>query len=258
MSQPLVSCMCVTYGRTRWLREALQCFLLQTYPNRQLVILNTHPLQELEFQHPLVKVKNLPERPPSLGNARNICIDQSAGEWIVTWDDDNIELPRHIEVFMNHVKPGDQWVKMDKQWYAQKYGVHSVTGAECNLFAFTKHAWRESGKYPIQTVGEDQALNGKIMEKFPGTVTNLDAKDITHIYSWDNDVYHISGRPDWETAHSRIQEWVTKRMVRGDEPQGKVKLQPRLANDMPQQVEKRVAKLTAENQHHAEALNRSL
>ncbi|KAB2835022.1 MAG: hypothetical protein F9K51_00895, partial [Candidatus Dadabacteria bacterium] len=38
-SSPLISCLCITRGRTKLLGRAVQSFRDQTYPNKELVLL---------------------------------------------------------------------------------------------------------------------------------------------------------------------------------------------------------------------------
>ena len=59
MSNPLISCKCITYGRTNLLEEAVHSFLIQEYNGpKELIIVNDYPLQTLIFNHPEVKVIN--------------------------------------------------------------------------------------------------------------------------------------------------------------------------------------------------------
>ena len=66
-----ISCLCCTYGRPPdrqyLLEEALQSFIQQSYPDKELIIVNDCPEQELVFQHPDVVVVNLPRRCRTLG-----------------------------------------------------------------------------------------------------------------------------------------------------------------------------------------------
>ncbi len=39
-SVPLVSCVMATGNRTRFIPQALRCFLRQTYPNRELLVID--------------------------------------------------------------------------------------------------------------------------------------------------------------------------------------------------------------------------
>ena len=62
-----VSCLCLTYNRPGrdellLLEEAVMSFLQQTYPDKELLILNDHPGQKLFCNYPGVKVFNFPER----------------------------------------------------------------------------------------------------------------------------------------------------------------------------------------------------
>jgi len=51
----------ITYGRVEFLEESLHSFLIQDYPEKELVIVNDYPLQKLVFDHPQVRIYNLDE-----------------------------------------------------------------------------------------------------------------------------------------------------------------------------------------------------
>jgi cellulose synthase/poly-beta-1,6-N-acetylglucosamine synthase-like glycosyltransferase len=62
----LVSCVCPTYNRPphyhHLLEEAIESFLRQDYPNKELIVLNDCPGQELICDGPGVRVVNVGER----------------------------------------------------------------------------------------------------------------------------------------------------------------------------------------------------
>src|SRR5688500_5786576 len=95
-----VSCICPTYNRVAvnqtLLDEALHSFLVQSYPHRELIIINDCPDQEIVFDHPLVRVVNAPERFKTLGEKYNAAIRMSDGDAICCWEDDDISLPDRI------------------------------------------------------------------------------------------------------------------------------------------------------------------
>lgn len=101
----LISCLMPTFNRpaTRpWLlNEAVQSFLLQDYPNKELIICNDTPDQELLLarNHANIKVVNLPKRFDTLGNKLDWMIRNVAmGEYLCRWDDDDISLPWRLSL----------------------------------------------------------------------------------------------------------------------------------------------------------------
>jgi len=93
---PLVSCICITSNRPKMLESAINCFISQDYPNKELVI--SAPLGDLATKELLKKYSTDPvndvlfiERDPeeSLGNARNEAIYQCNGVYVCIWDDDD-------------------------------------------------------------------------------------------------------------------------------------------------------------------------
>lgn len=93
---PLISCICVTRHRPALLQRALDCFLAQTYPRKELVILfeqDDAATCELLERRPRderirpVCVERSPDK--KLGHLRQYAIHQSRGDFVCQWDDDD-------------------------------------------------------------------------------------------------------------------------------------------------------------------------
>jgi len=104
VSESLVSCLMVTGGRPELVRRAVWCFLSQSYPNRELVILSDSACDEFELR-PLevmdsrIRVHMTSHDPNRrLGDLRNMTIDLARGEWLTQWDDDDWYGPDRIAV----------------------------------------------------------------------------------------------------------------------------------------------------------------
>lgn len=104
---PLVSCCLATYGRPPdrkfLIEEAIESYLRQSYPNKELVILNDCPGQQLELQIPGVRVFNVDARYPTLGDKRNAVVELCKGELLAVWDDDDISLPWRLSYSVEHM-----------------------------------------------------------------------------------------------------------------------------------------------------------
>ena len=242
---PFISCICITYGRTRFLESAIADFLAQdcSVPV-ELVILNTFPQQR--FVPPMVNnpdkhilLCNLPERPKSLGEARNMAIEDARGEWIVVWDDDDAALPHFLSTFANALMPfwpGIDWLWQEKRIWAEGSTIKGIVGG-CHgaCFAFTKKAWREVGGYPALSVGEDKALIAKITAKFQGKKIPIEGTP-PFVCIWGQGSYHISGegedRPDRISAHDRAEAALIRRIGQGERV-GTIELKPFPLHDWP-------------------------
>src|SRR5689334_3574307 len=86
----LASCIMPTYNRRNFLPRAIDLFLAQDYPERELIILDdgTDPIQDLVPADPAIRYQRLPER-ASLGAKRNIACRMARGNIVVHWDDDD-------------------------------------------------------------------------------------------------------------------------------------------------------------------------
>jgi len=234
---PFITAACVTFGRVKFLEQAIACFLNQKYDGKsQLLILNTCPQQTLYGDFQNVKIINLKERPISLGAARNIAVEHADGTHIVTYDDDDIFGENHLRNFAAGFEGGHNWVHLDKQFFCEQFKISKIVGGQMPCFAFTKKAWEKVGKYSDKfTVGEDRNFVGRLTSQLSGRVFNLVDNEISFFYSWGNGSHHVSGmgedKKGFQTAHDRIAEDLRRRIRVGSEKTGDIILKPFLEHD---------------------------
>lgn len=235
---PFISAICPVYGRVRLLEEAIACFMLQDYQGKhELVVLNSFPRQTLLGMTfpPNVRLINLPARPGSLGECRNIAIKETRGEVIITWDSDDLFLPHYLSLFAKHFTEGIDWVWLSRQFYAEKFRIREVMSGQLNSVAFTKAAWENVGGYDPVTVGEDRQFVGKLTAQTKGVKVDVLPRDIGLIYSWGNNTYKTSGFGDdkitHQPAYQRVEHEVQRAINAGNEPVGDIVLKPTLVHD---------------------------
>lgn len=124
-SLPLISCICITKNSSVLLHRAVQCFLAQSYPNKELVLLfesdNSATAQHLQTVRypPSVRVLETVHGEP-LGVLRNYAIKQASGELFCQWDDDDWYHVDRLELQFKAIKAAnakacviDRWVLFD-------------------------------------------------------------------------------------------------------------------------------------------------
>jgi glycosyltransferase involved in cell wall biosynthesis len=89
-SAPLVSCIMPTFNRRRFIPLALERFREQTYPNRELLIVDdgTDPVGDLVREEPAVRYLRV-DRRMRIGAKRNLACAEARGEIVAHWDDDD-------------------------------------------------------------------------------------------------------------------------------------------------------------------------
>jgi glycosyltransferase involved in cell wall biosynthesis len=103
---PLVSCLMVTCGRPRLAARAIECFLAQSYPNRELIIIDGGESDELQqgieaLCYPPVKLHRRPQAGRSVGELRNLAVTESNGRYLCVWDDDDLYDPDRLAFQMS-------------------------------------------------------------------------------------------------------------------------------------------------------------
>lgn len=125
----LVSCIMPTAGRPQFVTLAVRYFLRQTWPHKELIIIDdgSPAVESFLPEHPAIRYFNcLPGK--SLGEKRNLACDLSKGAIILHWDDDDWMAP--------------EWIR--KQVCALEQSAAEVTGIARPWFyrPEDRRAWR--------------------------------------------------------------------------------------------------------------------
>lgn len=102
MKEPTVSVIMVAYNAERFVREAIESILNQTYTDFELLIVDDAStdgspaiFQEYERQDPRVRIYTQPHN-SGIANARNIGLQLARGKYIAVMDADDVSLPKRL------------------------------------------------------------------------------------------------------------------------------------------------------------------
>lgn len=111
LTAPKVSCVMVTANRTHIAKRAINCFKNQTYPNKELVIVDdgnedySDLLGELN-DNEYIYHKIETDDKVKLGQLRNLSLDVARGEIIAQWDDDDWYHPDRLKKQIELIQKG--------------------------------------------------------------------------------------------------------------------------------------------------------
>jgi glycosyltransferase involved in cell wall biosynthesis len=112
---PKVTALMCTYGRFSCVERAMNCFLAQDYTNKELIIYNTdveHPYTDEQCKllpYNILIINNNIDRVTkepytNVGAIRRDALVFAGGEYVVTWDDDDIFLPWFMQQAVDRIK----------------------------------------------------------------------------------------------------------------------------------------------------------
>ena len=160
-NHPLISCLMVTRERDTLARKSIECFRQQSYPHKELVVIDDgedkrleHWVRSLEDQS--IAYLRLPDEKRSLGELRNLSIQKACGQYIAQWDDDDLSHPDRLLIQMSAMAAASVQVSfLQRQiiWYpqAQKLAVSQQKMME-NTIVCRKDLMTD---YPDWRRGED-------------------------------------------------------------------------------------------------------
>lgn len=99
----MISCVMATSDRAPFVRQALRCFAAQTYPDRELIVVDDgdRPVSALCRNVPGVRYIRLRDYTPT-GTKTNIGIEAARGDVIQKMDDDDYYGPDFLATQMRH------------------------------------------------------------------------------------------------------------------------------------------------------------
>lgn len=101
----LVSCILATGNRERFIPQALRCFAAQTYPDRELIVVDDGevPVAGLCGSMPRVRYLRLGRRTPT-GTKLNLGIEAAAGTIVQKLDDDDYYAPGFLAASVGRIQ----------------------------------------------------------------------------------------------------------------------------------------------------------
>ena len=199
---PLVSCLCVTHQKPELLARAVACFLSQSYPLKQLVIVyeNIDPLTEAYVRKlsltTAIKLVRADSRSvkKTLGELRNIAVQEADGEYVCQWDDDDWchsdRISYQVEALLKSDKPAsilDRWIIYNaidhKAYYSHKRLWEGSIMCQKDIFQLKS--------YSAVSKGEDTAIIDYLDEH-----NYLASLDAPYLYIY---IYH--SRNTWALDH---------------------------------------------------------
>jgi hypothetical protein len=212
---PLVSCLCPTYGRPpdhqELLEEAIESFLRQTYPNKELIVLNDCAEQELVCDAPGVRVVNVRTRFATLGDKYNAAVAIARGDLLAPWEDDDISLPWRLALSVERL--GDAGYYNPKRYVLlDGSGFHAdqPMGYGHNLSLFSREAFGAVGGYRPISGAQDAEMDGALVAAVAGRggpwagEPELPRREWFYIYRWGVSPTHLSAAAAPEELYRRL------------------------------------------------------
>lgn len=234
---PFISCKCITYGRVETLEESVESFLKQDYPadKCELIIVNDYPYQKLIFDHPQVKIVNLPQTYTIIGDKENYATELCQGDIVCQWDDDDLAMPWHLKNVAKYMTEDINILHWNPGVFYNGSGITDITWIGNSGIVFRKSAWRAIGGHPKENAGYDMTFIERL-HKYGGKLFARPPKnEASWFYMWGGRSYHMSGQghdgPGKPTAVQRHSTHVDGLRRQGKIPTGDVKLIPKWKQD---------------------------
>ena len=194
---PLVSCMLVTRKRFLLARQSIQCFLQQTYPNKELIVIDDEKDSELQawvakHRNPAIQYLHLADEGKTLGALRNLAVEHAQGEYVVQWDDDDLNHPQRLMWQLAAMFAADVQVSfLHRQmlWSPQ----HIFLGVSHHFMAENTMLCKKSllPAYPDIRKGEDTPVCEQLVQKHKVLLC-----DCPQAY-----IYSFQGESTWGEEH---------------------------------------------------------
>ena len=178
----MISVLTSTYNRVEKLNELIYSFLKDTYEDKELIIVNDLPEQELIFDHPQVRIINMPSRFESLGEKRNFLLEMASGEYVTFADDDDIFLPHHLTRFVAAMET-HLFINHGAHYLLKVSDLSSIQKRPLMLNGISCWHRHLNLTHDHISVGEDISLLQLAHKQLKlNTLPRLDGKDASYIY----------------------------------------------------------------------------
>jgi glycosyltransferase involved in cell wall biosynthesis len=199
MILPLITCLCVSKNRPEFLKKAIGHFNAQTYENKNLVIVceceDKFLLETISSNKKIAFIKLGQGSKLSLGERRNLAMQNCNGEYFCHWDDDDWYHIRRLELQMNRLTTGGKPACVLSR-------LILYDGLTNCAYLSSQRYWegtllcrtdlvRGVMRYPDVNKGEDHSLVVRLAAN-----DHVYALPLPHLYA-----YHFHGNNTWDSSH---------------------------------------------------------
>jgi glycosyltransferase involved in cell wall biosynthesis len=187
---PLVSCIMPTRERRRFVPLAVDYFLRQDYPNRELIVVDDGHDRVDDLLPADQRVRYLPVASASIGDKRNTAVREAAGTYIAHWDDDDWYAPGRLSAQLGPLVSGEADVTAlsmrhvlalrTLEFWRCEPALHARLHYRdrcCGTIVYPRSLWERQGPYLSHNVGEDVRFLQRA-ESAGARVRRLDAEDL--------------------------------------------------------------------------------
>jgi glycosyltransferase involved in cell wall biosynthesis len=202
MTPPLVSCLMVTADRARLAERAVRCFCAQTWPHRELIIVDDGaedygPMLSAYRRAATIRYERVPrDERRRLGALRNLSVDHARGEYCTQWDDDEWYHPRRLDA---QVKPligragatvlRHTLMHLDTPEFLERPYRTALRRGTPGTAVFS----RTNLRYPNAARGEDTDFLDQLRKSMPVTILG---RDFSHLF-----IRCFHGSNTWSREH---------------------------------------------------------
>ena len=206
---PKISCLCVTKNGYDLLKNTITCYNKQIYPNKELIIIYENDNTEInkvikEFKNNIdikfIEVDSSKNK-KTLGELRNISINESSGEYVCQWDDDDWYHPLRLWEQFRDLKINNKNGSILSSWLVYDNVKNELL--ECKRISFI--GWEGSfiykkselkTLYPSLKKGEDTTFIENIKD------------DLSVLYKPELYVYRVHSDNTW--GYNNLYERIIK------------------------------------------------
>lgn len=204
----MISVLTLTYQRHYILEEAIESFLRQDFKGEsEMLIINDSPKVEYVFEHPKIRIINLKERFPSVGQKLKFGFSQCKYDYIYRLDDDDLMAPWALSNTWDDISahPGYEIYRSNGHYFFEHNKFKGISGSVNNGNVYTKK-YLSRIEIPERSFGEDASMTFN----FNANIYESPREQKSMIYRWGMNTYHISGMGN--ISNDKIKEW-TDRIV---------------------------------------------
>ena len=165
---PLVSCIMPTADRPEFIRAAIDNFLRQDYPHKELIILDDGHISVAQAVpvHPAIRYLYTPDR-RTIGAKRNAACHMSKGTVIMHWDDDDWAAPTWISTQVRMLAESQADITglssirfydpISRRAWLYEYPLDQPAWVAGATLCYYKAFW-QCNPFPEINIGEDNAF----------------------------------------------------------------------------------------------------